>query len=100
MLGLALSTSFLGALTINTVIRIITYISTCAALLVLRRRPAAPPAAFRVPFGGALAVVAALTCLWLISSVTAKEAGMVAVAALIGLALFLLRPGALRRLRF
>jgi amino acid transporter len=95
MLALSLSTSFVGALTLSTVTRIITYISTCVALLVLRRRPDAPPAAFRAPMGGVLAALAAITCLWLLSSVTWKEAGMVGIAALVALALY-----ALRRLRF
>jgi APA family basic amino acid/polyamine antiporter len=95
MLALSLSSSFVGALTISTVTRIITYISTCIALLVLRRRPGAPAAAFRAPMGGALAVLAGVTCLWLLSSVTGREAGMVGLAALVALALY-----ALRRLRF
>jgi len=77
------------------VTRIITYISTCIALLVLRRRPGAPAAAFRAPMGGVLAALAALTCLWLLSSVTWKEAGMVGIAALVALALY-----GVRRLRF
>jgi amino acid transporter len=92
MLALALSTSFVGALTISTVIRVITYISTCAALLVLRRRRGAPEAAFRAPMGAALAVLAMIVCAWLLSSVTWPEARAVAIAAAIGLALDLLRP--------
>ena len=95
MLALSLSTSFVGALTLSTVTRIITYISTCLALLVLRRRPGAPPAAFHAPMGGLLAALAAITCLWLLSSVTWTEARMVGIAALVALMLY-----ALRRLRF
>ena len=92
MLTLALSTSFVGALTISTVIRIITYISTCAALLVLRRRRDVPDAAFRAPMGAGLAVIAVIVCAWLLSSITWREARAVAVSAVIGLALYLIRP--------
>jgi len=95
MLALSLSNSFVGALTISTVTRIITYISTCIALLVLRRRPDASGAVFRAPMGEAFAVIAVVTCLWLLSSVTWSEVRLVGIAALVGLALF-----ALRRLRF
>jgi len=76
---------------LSTVIRIITYVSTCAALVVLRRRRDAPVAAFHAPLGGLLAVLAIVTCLWLLSSVRWSEARTVAIAALIGLVLFLIR---------
>jgi amino acid transporter len=92
MLALALSTSFMGALTISTVIRVITYISTCAALVALRRRRAAPEAAFRAPMGVVLAVLAMVVCAWLLSSVTWREARTVAIVAMIGVALDVLRP--------
>ncbi|MGH7729776.1 MAG: APC family permease [Candidatus Eiseniibacteriota bacterium] len=91
MLGLALSTTFLGALTIGTAIRLLTYVSTCAALLALRRRRDVPEAAFRAPAGGLLAIVALLTCVWLLTSVTGGEARIVAIAALPGLAFYALR---------
>jgi amino acid transporter len=91
MLALALATSFVGALTLSTVIRILTYVSTCGALLTLRRRRDAPAAAFRAPLGGLFAVLAIATCGWLLSSVTWGEARTVAIAALIGLGLFALR---------
>ena len=91
-LALALATTFAGALTLSTVIRLITYVSTCVALLVLRRRPDAPEAAFRAPMAEALAVLALLTCVWLISSVSGREARVVAIATLIGFGLYLIRP--------
>jgi amino acid transporter len=95
MLALALNTTFIGALTIGTAIRLLTYVSTCTALLVLRRRRDVPEAAFRMPFATPLVIVALLTCVWLITSVTWREGMMVAIAALPGLllALFMRRPG-------
>lgn len=89
MLPLALASTFMSALTIGTAIRLLTYVSTCAALLALRRRGDVPEAVFRMPLAGPLVVVALLTCVWLLSSVTGREAGMVAIAALLGLVLYL-----------
>lgn len=95
MLALALGTTFISALTIGTAIRLLTYVSTCAALLVLRRRRDVPEAAFRMPFAGPLVAVALVTCVWLITSVTLREAAMVGTTALIGVALgFIMRRSA------
>jgi len=89
MLTLALASTFMSALTIGTAIRLLTYVSTCAALLALRRRVDVPEAAFRMPLALPLVVIALLTCVWLLSSVTGREAGMVAIAALLGFLLYL-----------
>src|SRR4029453_7538086 len=55
-LALTLSTSFLSALTISTIIRLVTYAATCAAVPALRRttRPVAAPR-FLLPGGPAVA---------------------------------------------
>lgn len=88
LLALSLSTSFLGALTIGTIIRLVTFILTCVAMLVLRRRPDAPAPTFRVPLGGVAATLALLACGWLLTSITGREAGIAAIAALLGLAIY------------
>ncbi len=48
VLAMTLTGTFLGALTISTVARLIVYASTCAALPLLRRRAAAPAGVRRV----------------------------------------------------
>jgi len=58
MIALALSGSFATLAAISTIIRLLTYAATCAALLRLRRQPDAPPAAFTAPFGGLAATLA------------------------------------------
>ncbi len=88
MLMLALSSSFLGALTIGTIIRLVTYVLTCVAMLVLRRRRDVPEATFRAPFGVVAATLALLACGWLLTSITVREAGIAAVAALLGLVIY------------
>ena len=42
--------------------RVLVYLLTCAALPVLRRRPALPRASWRVPAGDLVATVSVLTC--------------------------------------
>ena len=53
MLVLTLKSSFVQALTISTIARLVTYAATCLALPVLRHRKDAPPMEFRVRGGTA-----------------------------------------------
>jgi amino acid transporter len=88
-LVLTLQGTFISALTISTVIRLIAYAGTCVALLALRRRADAPPAGFRVPAGTAVAIAAIGLCLWLVSSSALRDLLFTAAAAVVGLALYL-----------
>ncbi len=89
-LGLAISGTFLYALTLSTIIRLTYFALTCAALPVLRRRYPRRPAPFRVWGGGVVAVACVGLCLWLLSNSKGAEARDVAVAAVAGLALYFL----------
>jgi APA family basic amino acid/polyamine antiporter len=89
MLGLTLFSTFISALTISTIIRIIVYITTCAALPVLRRTAAVPPAAFAVPAGTGVAAAACVLSLWLLSTSAWHDALAVAAAAGAGAVLYL-----------
>ena len=88
MLVLALQTSFLQALTVSTLARLITYAATCAALPLYRRRKDAPPAAFRIPGGSFIAVLSLILVAWLLANSTKQEAKAAVIAALVGLAIF------------
>jgi amino acid transporter len=78
-------------ISLATVSRLLTYGLVCAALPVLRRREAAagasiPPAAFSVPYGGAIAAVGVIASLTLVFRMTPTEAvwlGGVSVVALL-----------------
>ncbi|MDH3528794.1 MAG: APC family permease, partial [Acidobacteriota bacterium] len=61
--------SFIAALTISTVTRLIVYGMTCAALPVFRFRKNAPEAGFKAPFGIAASVLSLLLMIWLMRSV-------------------------------
>jgi len=94
MLVLTLSGSFLSAVAISTLTRLLAYAATCAALPVLRRRdaralgvPAGPgvaTASFRAP-GGTLTVVVALGVIgWLLAHGSAREVRDIAIAMALG----------------
>ena len=72
MLLLTIALTFVGALAISTVARLIVYMSTCGALLVLRRGRA-PQASFRVPAGVPIAVTALCIALWLLAHAPRQE---------------------------
>lgn len=95
MLALTLSGSFLGAVAISTLTRLLAYAATCLAVPVLRRRDDVPEARFRAPGGTATVVVALAVIAWLLAHGSARELASVAVAmALGGLLLVLGRRGA------
>jgi amino acid transporter len=88
MLFLTLKSSFLAALTISTIARLVTYAATCISLPVFRARPNTPPATFRVPGGTIIAILALLLIIWLLMNSTLAEAKSAAWAAGIGLLIY------------
>ena len=93
MLALALSGTFIYALTISTLARLMIYMTTCAALPVLRSQPGAPRALLRVPGGVTIAVAAILLAVWLLSSSSWREARDTSIAAALGFVVFALSKG-------
>ncbi|ARK11274.1 APC family permease [Fibrella sp. ES10-3-2-2] len=85
---LAVTGTFLYALTLSTLIRLSYFALTCAALPVLRQRNQAPPAQFRVVGGWFVAILAVLLCLWLLSNGSGREARDVAIAGAVGLLIY------------
>ena len=88
MLVLTLQGTFMSALTISTVIRLLAYIATCLALPVLRFRKDAPPARFSAPAGVAIAVAATILSVWLLSTIPLQDARAAGLAAALGLLIF------------
>jgi basic amino acid/polyamine antiporter, APA family len=88
MLFLTLQSSFVAALTISTIARLVTYASTCIALPVFRRR-ATSPAAFHLPGGTIVAVLSLALIVWLLLHSTLQEAKVAALAAGVGLLIYL-----------
>jgi len=90
MLVLTLKSSFVAALTISTIARLVTYAATCAALPILRRRKDAPPALFHLPGGMIISMAALVLAAWLLVNSTLGEALVALVAGAIGFAIYLL----------
>ena len=87
MLGLTLFTTFVSAVLISTIIRLLTYAATCAALPVLRRNRGVPRAAFVAPGGPVLAAAALAFTAWLLSNSTWEDARVVAIVSMVGVLL-------------
>src|SRR5581483_11290687 len=66
MLVLTLKSSFVAALTISTIARLVAYAVTCAALPVLRKRGNAPAAHFKLRGGTVIATAALILSVWLL----------------------------------
>ena len=87
-LVLTLQGTFISALTISTVIRLLVYVATCVALPVLRFRNDAPAPRFNAPAGAAVAVAAATLSIWLLSNSPSNDARAAGLAAALGLPIF------------
>jgi APA family basic amino acid/polyamine antiporter len=88
ILVFTLSSTFVTALTISTISRLLTFATACLAVPVLRRREDVPPATFVLPGGSSIPLAAVLLTLWLLSSSTRTEAVAVAAAAAVGLVVY------------
>jgi len=89
MLILTLKSSFVAALTISTIARLVAYAVTCAALPVLRREADAPVSAFKLPGGTVIAIAALILSAWLLMNSTLKEAIAATIAAVVGFLIYL-----------
>lgn len=94
---LGLTGTFIYALNLTVITRVIVYVSTCAALPVLRWRAktTAPaqaageaPASFKAPGGVLISMVCIVLCLWLLANSGWREARDVSIAIVIGLAIY------------
>lgn len=89
MLVLTLKSSFVAALTISAIARLVTYAVTCAALPVLRRRTDVPLPLFKVPGGTIIAIAALILAAWLLANSTLREAVTALIAAGVGFLIYL-----------
>ena len=89
MLFLTLKSSFLAALTISTIARLVTYAATCLALPVFRARSDVPAPAFRLPGGTILAILSLLLIVWLLWNSKPEEAKPAMWAAGAGLLIYI-----------
>ena len=82
-------TSFIAALTISTIARLIVYVTTCAALPIFRQRKDLPKAVFTAPFDVMASVLALGLTIWLLSYVDYKKEGLaILILAAVGLGIY------------
>jgi len=86
-LPLALTGTFVELAALSVIARMATYIGTCAAVPVLRRRMA--PGRFRLPGGPAIPIAALVMCIAVLSSATAKNLVAAAIALAVGALIYL-----------
>jgi len=84
--------TFISALTISTIVRLVAYMATCMALPALRRRSDVPAAAFSTPAGWLVSGAAIALGVWLLSNTAWAELRLGAFAVLIGFLIYLARP--------
>jgi basic amino acid/polyamine antiporter, APA family len=85
----AIFSSFLSALTISTIVRLVAYTATCLALPALRRRRDAPEASFRTPAAWLVSSTAIALSVWLLSSTSWAELRLAGIAVTLGIAIYL-----------
>ena len=89
MLFLTVQSSFISAVAIATITRLLVYATTCASLPVFRSRTDAPEAKFIAPFGIAAAVLSLLLTVWLLTNVDFRREGLaILIAAAVGLIVY------------
>lgn len=89
ILFFSIQSSFLGALGIATITRLMIYATTCLSLIVFRKKLDAPPAKFVAPFGLAASILSIGLIIWLLTSVDfAKEGLPILIIAGVGLVLY------------
>jgi len=83
--------TFISALTISTIVRLVAYIATCVALPALRRRSDVPAPMFRAPAAWLVSTGAVALGIWLLSNTTWAELRVGAMAVVVGVAIYLAR---------
>jgi basic amino acid/polyamine antiporter, APA family len=84
-----LKSSFVAALTISAIARLVTYGATCISLPLFRRRKDVPSARFHLPGGTLVAILSVFLIFWLLGHSTWQEAKAAAIAAGVGFLIFL-----------
>jgi APA family basic amino acid/polyamine antiporter len=84
----ALFSTFVSALTISTIVRLVAYMATCAALPVMRGRAELPRPSYFAPAGPLVSAGAIALGLWLISNSPWAEVRVALMFAGVGVALY------------
>jgi amino acid transporter len=97
MLVLTLTGTFVYALSLSVISRLLAYAATSLALIAFRRRSVGSEPLFRLPAGIALAIVSLLLIGWLLANTDRQQARDCAIAAAIGLGIHVAYKGISRQ---
>jgi len=81
--------TFVSALTISTIVRLVAYMATCLALPALRRRSDVPAPAFFTPAGWLVSAGAIALGVWLLSNTAWSELRLAVIAVTVGMVIYL-----------
>jgi len=88
ILVVSLTYSFMTAVTMNVIIKLITYGIICISLPALRKKKDIKPARYKLRGGIIVAVLAFIICIWLLSHSTINEILQLVVAISVGVVLY------------
>ncbi len=95
--AVALSWSFISALTISAIIRVVGYLVGCGSLLQLRKTMKEQKNYFKIRYGNILAVMGILLSFWLLSAAKLSELRNAAIFLSAGAVLFLLQMNVFKK---
>jgi len=78
------------AVTMNVIIKLITYGIVCMSLPAFRKKKGIEPAMYKLPGGSIVAALAFIICIWLLSRSTFNEIVQLVVAISIGGVLYMI----------
>ncbi len=86
----AISWTFLTALTVAVIIRVTIYLFVCASLIMLRKKMPQQKEHYKIPFGNAVAATGVLISMWLLSAAKIIELRNAAIFLGIGILIYVL----------
>ncbi len=84
----SLTGSFIYAVSIGVISRVLIYLMVCSAMIKLRRKDKGKTTYYKIPFGYFFAILGILACIWLLSSSKWTELKDVFITVIIGFTLF------------
>ncbi len=88
---IAIVWTFLTALTVAVIIRVLVYLFVCASLIILRKKMPRQTGYYKIPFGNAVAAIGILISIWLLSAAKLIEMRNVAIFLAIGIIIYVLQ---------
>jgi amino acid transporter len=88
---ISIAWSFITALTVAVIIRVLIYLFVCASVIMLRIKMKHQTGVFKIRFGNAVAVTGILLCVWLLTAAKIIELRNVAVLVAIGILIYILQ---------